>query len=99
MWSCARQLAGPSLIDPCKCICAAYAFTPQSVADAPPRHATLVPVVTAERLDCAAQRSIVPTQPFHFDGTFFNPSHFPSADQRWEPGRYWQTMRLGGSTY
>ena len=58
-----------------------------------------MPVVTAERLDCAAQRSIVPTQPFHFDGTFFNPSHFPSGDQHWEPGRYWQTMRLGGSTY
>ena len=63
------------------------------------RGTTLVPVVTAERLDCVAQRSIVPTQPFHFDGTFFNPSLLLSGDQRWELGRYWQTMRLGGNTY
>ena len=45
------------------------------------------------------RREITPTQPFHFDGTFFNPSHFPSTDQHWEPGHYWQTLRLGGHSY
>jgi len=35
-----------------------------------------------------------PATPFHFDGTFHKPSHFPTTDVDHEPGRYWQTLRL-----
>ncbi len=42
-----------------------------------------------------------PTSPFHFDGTFHKPSHFPNnlklAD--WVPGIYWQTLRLSKKLY
>jgi DNA-3-methyladenine glycosylase II len=38
---------------------------------------------------------IEPTPPFHFDGTFHKPSHFPAPLDAWEPGRFWQAMRLG----
>ena len=65
----------------------------------PSQRGTLEPMPEPERLTGATHRSLVPSQPFHFDGTFFNPSHFPSGDQHWEPGRYWQTMRLGDQTY
>jgi 3-methyladenine DNA glycosylase/8-oxoguanine DNA glycosylase len=33
-----------------------------------------------------------PTAPFNFDATVHKPSHFPSADNAWEPGVRWQTM-------
>ncbi len=38
-----------------------------------------------------------PKPPFHFDGTFHKPSHFPNKLKmnEWEPGRYWQTFRVG----
>lgn len=38
-----------------------------------------------------------PTSPFHFDGTFHKPSHFPNKLKlnEWEPGKYWQTLRMG----
>lgn len=42
---------------------------------------------------------LTPTAPFHFDGTVFNPSHFPSSDTRWKPGIYWQTMRWKGQVF
>ena len=42
---------------------------------------------------------IFPTTPFHFDGTFHKPSHFPAALEAWEPGKYWQTIGVGGSLY
>ena len=35
------------------------------------------------------------TLPFHFDGTFHKPSHFPDKLSDWEPGKYWQTLRIG----
>jgi DNA-3-methyladenine glycosylase II len=38
---------------------------------------------------------IRPTAPFHFDGTFHKPSHFPAPLGVWEPGRRWQTLRIG----
>ncbi len=38
---------------------------------------------------------LVPTSPFHFNGTFHKPSHFPDQLSDWESGRYWQTMRIG----
>ena len=38
---------------------------------------------------------ITPTSPFHFDGTFHKPSHFPDKLTDWEEGKYWQTMRVG----
>ena len=56
-------------------------------------------MVEPVRLARSARSTITPTAPFHFDGTVFNPSHFPSADQHWEPDRYWQTLRLGGRHY
>jgi len=38
--------------------------------------------------------SVSPTAPFHFDGTFHKPSHFPDKLNDWEPGRYWQAIRI-----
>jgi len=40
---------------------------------------------------------IFPTSPFHFDGTFHKPSHFPIPNKLddWESGKYWQTIRIG----
>jgi len=38
---------------------------------------------------------IYPTSPFHFDGTFHKPSHYPDKLDDWEPGKYWQTIRIG----
>jgi len=35
-----------------------------------------------------------PVAPFHFDGTVYKPSHFPSGDCMYEDGQYWQTMRF-----
>jgi 3-methyladenine DNA glycosylase/8-oxoguanine DNA glycosylase len=39
-----------------------------------------------------------PRAPFHFDTTLHKPDHFPSADNAWEPGSRWQTMRWRGKT-
>jgi N-glycosylase/DNA lyase len=38
---------------------------------------------------------ISPTSPFHFDGTFHKPSHYPDKLDDWEPGKYWQAIRIG----
>lgn len=38
---------------------------------------------------------ISPSSPFHFDGTFHKPSHYPDKLDDWEPGKYWQTIRIG----
>lgn len=38
---------------------------------------------------------IFPSSPFHFDGTFNKPSHFPDKLDDWESGRYWQAIRIG----
>lgn len=37
---------------------------------------------------------VFPSSPFHFDGTFYKPSHFPDKLDDWEPGKYWQTIRI-----
>lgn len=42
---------------------------------------------------------LVPTSPFHFDGTVFRPDHFPSRDMQWKSGTYWQTLRWKHSNY
>lgn len=42
---------------------------------------------------------IFPSLPFHFDGTFHKPSHFPSKLNSWENGKYWQAIRLGKRLY
>jgi 3-methyladenine DNA glycosylase/8-oxoguanine DNA glycosylase len=39
---------------------------------------------------------LVPEAPFHFDATLHKPDHFPAADNAWEPGARWQTMRWQG---
>ena len=36
---------------------------------------------------------LYPKAPFNFDATLHKPDHFPSADNAWEPGIRWQTMR------
>jgi 3-methyladenine DNA glycosylase/8-oxoguanine DNA glycosylase len=44
-------------------------------------------------------RSVVelgPAAPFNFDATMHKPDHFPSADNEWQPGIRWQTMRWQG---
>jgi 3-methyladenine DNA glycosylase/8-oxoguanine DNA glycosylase len=33
-----------------------------------------------------------PPAPFNFDATLYNPSHFPTADNEWQPGMRWQTL-------
>jgi 3-methyladenine DNA glycosylase/8-oxoguanine DNA glycosylase len=38
---------------------------------------------------------ISPASPFHFDGTFHKPSHYPNKLNDWEPGKYWQAIRIG----
>jgi 3-methyladenine DNA glycosylase/8-oxoguanine DNA glycosylase len=38
---------------------------------------------------------ISPTSPFHFDGTFHKPSYYPTKLDDWEPGKYWQAIRIG----
>ena len=38
---------------------------------------------------------IFPSSPFHFDGTFHKPSHFPDKLGDWKPGTYWQAIRIG----
>nr|MBI4156406.1 hypothetical protein [Candidatus Woesearchaeota archaeon] len=37
---------------------------------------------------------IFPSSPFHFDGTFHKPSHFPDKLDDWESGKYWQAIRI-----
>jgi 3-methyladenine DNA glycosylase/8-oxoguanine DNA glycosylase len=37
-----------------------------------------------------------PTAPLHFDASMHKPDHFPSADNAWQPGVRWQTMRWEG---
>lgn len=39
---------------------------------------------------------LYPSAPFNFDATLHKPDHFPSADNAWEPGLRWQTMRWQG---
>lgn len=38
---------------------------------------------------------IFPTKPFHFDGTFHKPSHFPDKLSAWTSDQYWQSFRVG----
>ena len=37
---------------------------------------------------------VFPTAPFHFDGTFHKPSHYPNKLSDWKSDRYWQTIRI-----
>lgn len=39
---------------------------------------------------------LCPCAPFNFDASLHKPDHFPSADNAWEPGTRWQTMRWRG---
>src|SRR3989344_7963321 len=42
---------------------------------------------------------IFPTAPFHFDGTFHKPSHFPDKLDDWENGKYWQAIRIDNKLF
>jgi 3-methyladenine DNA glycosylase/8-oxoguanine DNA glycosylase len=48
----------------------------------------------ALRARCAVD--LFPTAPYHFDATMHKPDHFASADNEWQPGIRWQTMRWQG---
>jgi len=37
---------------------------------------------------------ITPTPPFNFEGTIYNPGHFPTPTEKYEDGIFWQTMRF-----
>ena len=39
---------------------------------------------------------LFPLAPYSFDTSFHKPDHFPTADNYWEPGVRWQTMRWQG---
>ena len=47
-------------------------------------------------LKTGEQGDLFPTAPFHFDATMHKPDHFPTADNEWQPGMRWQTMRWQG---
>ena len=53
----------------------------------------------SKRFRKRATLRIRPTAPFHFDGTFHKSSHFPAPLGVWEPGRRWQTLRIGECLY
>lgn len=38
---------------------------------------------------------VSPSSPFHFNGTFHKPSHYPDKLDDWEAGKYWQAIRIG----
>lgn len=40
---------------------------------------------------------LFPTAPFNCDATLHKPDHYPTADNAWEPGTRWQTMRWRGT--
>ena len=44
-------------------------------------------------------RKLRPTVPFHFEGTVFKPSHFPSKDNAFDAGCYWQTVNFRGEPF
>jgi len=50
-------------------------------------------------LPYTAETLLRPVPPFHFDGTVCKPSYFPGSDTAYEPGHYWQSMRLGDAVY
>ncbi len=47
----------------------------------------------------ACEWTVRPEPPYHFDGNMHKPSHFPTPDRAWEPGRYWQTLLWKGRAY
>lgn len=44
---------------------------------------------------------LYPKPPFHFDGTFYKPSHFPNKLKLddWESSKYWQSLRIDKKLY
>lgn len=48
------------------------------------------------KLQLQAEMEIAVRGCFHFAGTVYKPSHFPSPDVSFDGTRYWQTMRFGG---
>lgn len=53
------------------------------------------------KLDKRETFFLYPKPPFHFDGTFYKPSHFPNKLKLddWEIGKYWQSLRLDRKLY
>lgn len=50
-------------------------------------------------LDASVETILSPVAPFSFDGTFHKPSHYPTPDNHYITGTYWQTMRFEDYTY
>lgn len=45
-----------------------------------------------KKLTFRTKLEIFPSQPFHFNSTFYKPDHFASNDTAWKSERRWQTM-------
>lgn len=52
-----------------------------------------MPITQATALNTRHTIELSPAAPFFFDATMHKPDHFPSADNEWQPGVRWQTMR------
>ncbi len=39
---------------------------------------------------------LIPKSPFNFEGTVYNPAHFPTPTEKYQPGKWRQTMRFQG---
>ncbi|MEX1258142.1 MAG: hypothetical protein WEG36_11045 [Gemmatimonadota bacterium] len=57
-----------------------------------PRPTSQAPVA----YDVVTRGKLFPRPPFHFDGTFEKPSHFPTTLTRWAPGTFHQSIRING---
>lgn len=49
--------------------------------------------------ETCSETMIFPTAPFNFDGTVHKPDYFPSTDNAYAVGYYWQTVRFGEELY
>jgi 3-methyladenine DNA glycosylase/8-oxoguanine DNA glycosylase len=47
-----------------------------------------------KKLSLVRRYRLYPKAPFHFDGTVYKPSHFPTPDNDYKTGRFWTTMRI-----
>ncbi len=47
-------------------------------------------------LSCKWKTELFPLPPFYFDGTVYNPVHFPTPVEAYKLGFFWQTLRFKG---
>ncbi len=53
------------------------------------------------KLDKKKTFIVRPKAPFHFDGTFHKPAHFPNKLKldEWQPSKYWRALRIDKTIY